>query len=679
MFQSFFILGSFTLFSIFTVTSIVIFHVNDYLEMYKINFHPFPFYMRTHSDYSILQQYILSQYGFSYILMWISLSLLVFSSILYSWGSCMKEKQIYSSYGNYTKNQYMRPFTLNGSVRCGLTKGFMRFNSKDLKFGQSACQEMLKGVEVLSRAVAVTMGPKGRNVIIEQSWGSPKITKDGVTVAKAIELKDRYHNIGAKLVQDVANNTNETAGDGTTCATVLAHCIAREGFDRINKGANAIEVRKYIIDYVSKVVEHLKQLSTKVTTSNEIKQVYNVATISANGETIIGEFISQAMEKVGSEGTITVKDGKTLNDQLEVIEGMKFDRGYISPYFMNVSKGQKCEFKDALILINEKKIISVKSLIPALELANTNQRPLVIISEDVEGEALTTLVLNKLKVGLQVVAIKAPGFGDNRTNILKDMAISTGATVMGDENDMHKLEKIQFSDFGSAEEVTVTKDDTLIMKGKGDASEIKDRCNLLREMVDETKSEYEKEKLSERLAKLSKGVAVIQVGGSSEVEVSEKKDRYTDALNATKCAVDGGILPGGGTAFLRCVKFLESMESISESEKLAKEIVIKALKTPCQTIATNAGVDGADVVSNVLKFEKNQGYNALTGEYVNMIDAGIIDPTNVLITALQNASGVASLLTTAEAVITDIPKDEKDPAPGMGAGMGGMGGMGGMM
>lgn len=559
-------------------------------------------------------------------------------------------------------------------VRGWVSQALRRHYAKDIRFGPDVRAAMLQGVDVLADAVAVTMGPKGRNVILEQSWGAPKITKDGVTVAKGIELKDRFQNIGAKLVQDVANNTNEEAGDGTTTATVLARAIAREGFERISKGANPIEIRKGVMLAVERVVEELRKLSKPVTTPEEIAQV---ATISANGDKAIGDLISDAMKKVGRDGVITVKDGKTLNDELEVIEGMKFDRGYISPYFINTSKGAKVEFQDALLLLSEKKISSVQSIIPALELANAQRRPLVIIAEDVDGEALSTLVLNRLKVGLQVAAVKAPGFGDNRKATLQDMAVATGGLVFGDEANLVKLEDVQAGDLGQAGEVVITKDDTLVLKGKGKREDVDRRVAQIRDEIELSNSEYEKEKLGERLARLASGVAVLRVGGSSEVEVNEKKDRVNDALNATRAAVEEGIVPGGGTALLRCLPALEALGAGNEDQRTGVGIVRKALKQPCMQIAQNAGVDAAVVVQKVVEGQADFGYDAMRNEYVNMIDAGIIDPTKVVRTALLDASGVASLLTTAEAVVVELPKEDKaDPMAGMGGGMGGMGGMG---
>lgn len=498
--------------------------------------------------------------------------------------------------------------------------------AKDVRFGAEVRALMLQGVDVLADAVAVTMGPKGRNVILEQSWGSPKITKDGVTVAKGIELKCKFQNIGAKLVQDVANNTNEEAGDGTTTATVLARAIAKEGFDKISKGANPVEIRRGVILAVEAVKENLKNLSRKVTSPEEIAQV---ATISANGDDSIGQLISEAMKRVGKDGVITVKDGKTLNDELEVIEGMKFDRGYISPYFMNSSKGAKCEFQDALVLISEKKISTIQSIIPTLELANAQRKPLLIIAEDVDSEALSTLVVNRLKIGLQVVAVKAPGFGDNRKSTLQDIAISTGALVFGDDANLVKLEDVKVSDLGQIGEVVVTKDDTLLLRGKGSQNDVERRVQQIRDQIEDTTSEYEKEKLQERLARLSSGVALLKVGGSSEVEVGEKKDRVNDALCATRAAVEEGIVPGGGTALIRCIPVLDALKGKNADQTTGIDIVKRALRMPALTIAKNAGVDGAQVVAKIENSPVDIGYDAMNDEYVNMVEKGIIDPTKV--------------------------------------------------
>uniref|UniRef100_UPI00358E100A 60 kDa heat shock protein, mitochondrial-like n=2 Tax=Myxine glutinosa TaxID=7769 RepID=UPI00358E100A len=549
-----------------------------------------------------------------------------------------------------------------------------RFYAKDVRFGAEARALMLQGVDLLADAVAITMGPKGRTVILEQSWGSPKVTKDGVTVAKAIELKDKIKNLGARLVQDVANNTNEEAGDGTTTATVLASSIAKEGFEKISKGANPIEIRRGVMMAVDVVVEELKRISKPVTTPEEISQV---ATISANGDKEVGDLISDAMKKVGRKGVITVKDGKTLHDELELIEGMKFDRGYISPYFINTAKGQKCEFQDAFILLSEKKIATIQSIVPALEIANAQRKPLVIVAEDVDGEALSTLVLNRLKVGLQVCAVKAPGFGDNRKNTMKDIAVATGGTVFGDEALGLNMEDIQVSDFGRVGEVTITKDDTMLLKGKGDRAAVDKRISEIEEEMEETSSDYEKEKLNERLAKLSDGVAVLKVGGTSDIEVNEKKDRVTDALNATRAAVEEGIVPGGGCALLRCLPVLESLSTTNEDQRIGVEIIKKALRMPAVTIVRNAGLEGTLIVEKILQLPNEMGYDVMAGDFVSMVKKGIIDPTKVVRTALVDAAGVASLLSTAEAVVTELPKEDKAAMPG---GMGGMGGgMGGDM
>uniref|UniRef100_A0A8C8ZSH3 60 kDa heat shock protein, mitochondrial n=1 Tax=Prolemur simus TaxID=1328070 RepID=A0A8C8ZSH3_PROSS len=495
-------------------------------------------------------------------------------------------------------------------------------------------------------------------------WGSPRVTKDGVTVAKSIDLNDKYKNIGAKPVQDVASNTNEETGDGTTTATVLARSVAKEGFEKISKGANPVEIRRGVMLAVDAIIAELKKQSKPVTTLEEIAQV---AMISANGEKEIGNIISDTMKKVGRKGIITVKDGKTLNDELEIIEGMKFDRRYISPYFINTSKDQKCEFQDAYVLLSEKKISSVKSIVPALEIASAHCKPLVIIAEDVDGEALSTLILNRLKVGLQDIAVKAPGFGDNRKNQLNDMAIATAGTVFGEVGFTLNLEGVQPHDLGKVGEVIVTKDDAMLLKGKGDKAQIEKRIQEIIEQLDVTTSEYEKEKLNEHLAKLSDGVAVL----------NEKKDRVTDALNATRAAVEEGIVLGGGFALLRCIPALDSLTPANEDQKIGIEIIKRTFKIPAMTIAKNVGVEGSLIVEKIMQSSSEVGYDAMIGDFVNMVEKGINDPTKVVRTALLDAAGVASLLTTAEVVVTEIPKEEKDP--GMGA-MGGMGGgMGGGM
>lgn len=428
-------------------------------------------------------------------------------------------------------------------------------------------------------------------------------------------------------MQDVANNTNEEAGDGTTTATVLARSIAKEGFENLGKGANPVEIRKGIMMAVDQIKDTLKKLSKPVTTPEEVAQV---ATISANGDATIGQLISDAMKRVGKEGVITVKDGKTLNDELEVIEGMKFDRGYISPYFVNSTKGAKVEYQDALLLLSEKKISSVQSIVPALELANSQRKPLIIIAEDVDGEALTTLVVNRLRIGLQVAAIKAPGFGDNRKATLSDMAIASGGIVFGDDANIVKLEDLKLADLGKVGEIVITKDDTLILKGKGTKEHIDKRAEEIRDQIENTTSEYEKEKLQERLARLASGVAVLKIGGSSEVEMNEKKDRVNDALNATRAAVEEGIVPGGGTALIRCIKTLDSIKAINSDQATGVEIVRKSLRVPCMTIAANAGVDGAQIVAKVEAMDGDHGYDARNNEFVNMVEKGIIDPTKVI-------------------------------------------------
>lgn len=569
---------------------------------------------------------------------------------------------------------------LNAVSRPRLASAFLstsqhNYAAKELKFGSQARESLLKGVDLLADAVAVTMGPMGKNVLIEQSFGGPKITKDGVTVAKAIELEDKYMNMGAKLVQDVANNTNEEAGDGTTTATVLARAIAISGFDNVAKGANPNEIRKGVLLAVEAAVKHLKELATPVSTT---KDFFQVATVSANGDNKIGELISTAMDKVGGkDGVITVKDGKTIADELEVIEGMKFDRGFISPYFINTTKGQKVEYQNAKVLISQSKISNVADILPALEIANQQKRPLVIIAEDVEGEALSALVINRLKIGLQVVAVKAPGFGDNRKSTLKDIAISTGAEVFGDDMNM-KLENMQLSDLGEIGEVVITKDDTLLMNGKGSADRIDTRVKQIKEEIDGTKSEYEKEKLQERVARLAGGVAVIKVGGVSEVEMNERKDRVTDALNATRAAAEEGIVPGGGTALIRCIPVVETLSKSASNrdQLLGIKMVVGALTKPCETIVRNTGIESAVIISKVCAAEESGfGYDAHADILCDLVKAGIIDPVKVVRIALTDAARVASLLTTSEVAIVELPKDDPPvPMGGMGGGMGGMGG-----
>ncbi|XBJ23867.1 hypothetical protein VPH35_001879 [Triticum aestivum] len=526
---------------------------------------------------------------------------------------------------------------------------------------------MLRGVEELADAVKVTMGPKGRTVIIEQSFGAPKVTKDGVTVAKSIEFKDRVKNVGASLVKQVANATNDTAGDGTTCATVLTKAIFTEGCKSVAAGMNAMDLRRGISMAVDDVVTNLKGMARMISTSEEIAQV---GTISANGEREIGELIAKAMEKVGKEGVITIVDGNTLYNELEVVEGMKLDRGYISPYFITNQKTQKCELEDPLILIHDKKVSNMHAVVKVLEMALKKQKPLLIVAEDLESEALGTLIINKLRAGIKVCAVKAPGFGENRKANLQDLAILTGGEVITEELGMN-LENFDPEMLGTCKKVTVSKDDTVILDGAGDKKNIEERADQIRSAIEQSTSDYDKEKLQERLAKLSGGVAVLKIGGASEAEVSEKKDRVTDALNATKAAVEEGIVPGGGVALLYASKALDKLQTANFDQKIGVQIIQNALKTPVYTIACNAGVEGAVVVGKLLEQENTDlGYDAAKGEYVDMVKVGIIDPLKVIRTALVDAASVSSLMTTTEAIIVEVPKEEKE-APAMG-GMGGM-------
>ena len=546
---------------------------------------------------------------------------------------------------------------------------------KEVKFSNDGRAAILKGVNLLANAVSVTLGPKGRNVIIEQPFGGPKITKDGVTVARAIELKDKYENLGARLVQDVASKTNEVAGDGTTTATVLARAIYAEGVKYVAAGCNPMDLRRGSQAAVDAVIKYLESNKREVTTSEEIAQV---ATISANGDKHVGSLIATAMEKVGKEGVITVKEGKTLEDEIEITEGMRFDRGYISPYFITDIKTQKTEFEKPLVLLSEKKISALQDILPSLEAAVTMRRPLLIIAEDIDGEALAACILNKLRGQLQVCAVKAPGFGDNRKSILGDLAILTGGQVFSDDLDM-KLERASPDMLGTTGSVTITKEDTIFLNGEGNKDAITARCEQIRSaMNDPSTSEYDRTKLQERLAKLSGGVAVIRVGGSSEVEVGEKKDRYDDALCATRAAVEEGIVPGGGVALLKAAKSLDSITTANFDQQLGVSIVRSALTRPARQIVENAGEEGSVVVGKLMENpgDFGFGYDASTGEYKDLIAAGVLDPFKVVRTALQDASGVASLLTTSECCIVEAPEEKPAPMPGMGGGMGGMGGMG---
>lgn len=543
---------------------------------------------------------------------------------------------------------------------------------KEIKFGSEARSLMLRGVDSLTDAVQTTLGPKGRNVVLEQSFGAPKITKDGVTVAKHIEFKDKYMNMGAQLVRGVASKANDVAGDGTTTATVLARAIFSEGTKVVAAGMNPMDVKRGVDQAVAIVVGELKKLSKKVTTTEEIRQV---ATLSANSDDSIGSLIATAMEKVGSQGVITVTDGKTLENEVEVIEGMKFDQGYISRYFVTDPKTQKCEYEDALFLLTDGKISSIHSLLPCLEEVSREHKKLVIISDNVEGEALATLIINKMR-GLPVVAVKAPGFGDNRKNNLQDIAVLTGATVVSEEMGL-KLENFERSWLGSSKKVIISSDDTIIMDGGGNSESIKERCEQITEALQRTTSSYEQEKLRERLAKLSSGVAVLKVGGATEVEVSERKDRITDALSATRAAVEEGIVPGGGVALLHASKALEGVTGANADQTSGIQLVARAIRIPARTIATNAGKEGGVIVEKILQStDAHWGYNAQTDEYGDMFKAGIIDPVKVVRTAIDAAASVSSLMTTTEAIVVELPKESSMPAA---PGMGGMGGMGGDM
>ncbi|ONK79578.1 uncharacterized protein A4U43_C01F7800 [Asparagus officinalis] len=546
----------------------------------------------------------------------------------------------------------------SSSRQIGSRLGWSRnYASKDIKFGVEARALMLRGVEELADAVKVTMGPKGRNVVLEQSFGAPKVTKDGVTVAKSIEFKNRVKNMGASLVKQVANATNDVAGDGTTCATVLTKAIFTEGCKSVAAGMNAMDLRRGITMAVDSVVTNLKSRARMISTSEEIAQV---GTISANGEREIGELIAKAMEKVGKEGVITIQDGKTLYNELEVIQGMKLDRGYISPHFITNQKNQKCELDDPFILIYEKKISSVASVLKVLELALKRQKPLLIVAEDVDSDALATLILNKLRIGIKVCAVKAPGFGENRKHALHDLAVLTGGDLITEELGMN-LEKVEFDMLGTCKKVTISKDGTVILDGAGDKKAIEERCDQIRSAIDASTSDYDKEKLQERLAKLSGGVAVLKIGGASEAEVGEKKDRVNDALNATKAAVEEGIVPGGGVALLYASKELDKLHTANFDQKIGVQIIQDALKTPVHTIASNAGVEGAVIVGKLLEQDNpDLGYDAAKGEYVDMVKAGIIDPLKVIRTALVDAASVSSLMTTTEAVVVDLANNEED-------------------
>ena len=544
--------------------------------------------------------------------------------------------------------------------------------AKDVKFSQDARERMLRGVDILANAVKVTLGPKGRNVVIEKSFGAPRITKDGVTVAKEIELEDKFENMGAQMLKEVASKTADLAGDGTTTATVLAQAIVREGAKSVAAGANPMDLKRGIDLAVQTVVENLKTNSKKVAKD----QIAQVGTISANGDEIVGKKIAEAMDKVGSEGVITVEESKTLDFELDVVEGMQFDRGYLSPYFITNADKMIAELESPYILIHEKKLSGLQAMLPVLEAVVQSGKPLLIIAEDVEGEALATLVVNKLRGGLKVAAVKAPGFGDRRKAMLEDIAVLTGGTVISEDLGI-KLETVTLEMLGRAKKVTIDKENTTIVDGSGKKADIEARVKQINAQIEETTSDYDREKLQERLAKLAGGVAVIKVGGASEVEVKERKDRVDDALHATRAAVEEGIVPGGGVALLRASKALEALKSDNEDQKVGIQIVRKALQAPARQIFTNAGEDGSVIVGKILENSKYAfGYNAQTHEYGDLYAQGVIDPTKVVRAALQDAASVAGLLVTTEAMIADVPK--KDAGHSHGAPGGGMGGMGGM-
>ena len=547
--------------------------------------------------------------------------------------------------------------------------------SKDVKFNTDARTRMLRGVNILADAVKVTLGPKGRNVVLDKSFGAPRITKDGVTVAKEIELEDKFENMGAQMVKEVAQRTNDEAGDGTTTATVLAQAIVREGMKSVAAGMNPMDLKRGIDLATAKVVEHIKNAARDVSDSAEVAQV---GTISSNGEVEIGRQIADAMQKVGNEGVITVEENKGLETETEVVEGMQFDRGYLSPYFVTNPEKMVAELEDAVILLHEKKLSSLQPMVPLLESVIQSQKPLLIVAEDVEGEALATLVVNKLRGGLKIAAVKAPGFGDRRKAMLQDIAILTGGQVISEDLGM-KLENVTMDMLGSAKRISITKDETTIVDGHGEKSEIEARVSQIRQQIEETTSDYDREKLQERVAKLAGGVAVIRVGGMTEVEVKERKDRVDDALNATRAAVQEGIVVGGGVALIQGAKALDGLTGENSDQNAGIAIVRKALESPLRQIAENAGVDGSVVAGKIRESsDLSYGFNAQTEEYGDMFKFGVIDPAKVVRTALEDASSVAGLLITTEAMVADKP-EPKGQGAGMGGGMGGMGGMDGMM
>ncbi|ANK95305.1 MULTISPECIES: chaperonin GroEL [Rhizobium] len=538
--------------------------------------------------------------------------------------------------------------------------------AKEVKFSVEAREKMLRGVDILANAVKVTLGPKGRNVVIDKSFGAPRITKDGVSVAKEVELEDKFENMGAQMVREVASKTSDIAGDGTTTATVLAQAIVKEGAKAVTSGMNPMDLKRGIDLAVSAIVEELKANARKISNNAEIAQV---GTISANGDAEIGRFLAEAVQKVGNDGVITVEEAKTAETELEVVEGMQFDRGYLSPYFVTNADKMRVEFEDPYILIHEKKLSNLQSMLPILEAVVQSGKPLLIIAEDVEGEALATLVVNKLRGGLKIAAVKAPGFGDRRKAMLEDIAILTAGTVISEDLGI-KLENVTLNMLGRAKKITVEKENTTIIDGVGSKEEISGRIAQIKAQIEETTSDYDREKLQERLAKLAGGVAVIRVGGSTEVEVKEKKDRVDDALHATRAAVEEGILPGGGVALLRAVKALDNIKTANDDQRVGVEIVRRALEAPARQIAENAGAEGSVVVGKLReKSDFSYGWNAQTGEYGDLYAQGVIDPAKVVRTALQDASSIAGLLVTTEAMIAEKPKKDAPPAMPAGAGM----------
>ena len=545
--------------------------------------------------------------------------------------------------------------------------------AKEVKFGTDARTKMLRGVDILADAVKVTLGPKGRNVVLDKSFGAPRITKDGVTVAKDIELADKFENMGAQMVREVASKTNDVAGDGTTTATVLAQAIVREGAKAVAAGMNPMDLKRGVDMAVDAIVGELEKRSKKVTTNAEIEQV---GTISANGDAEVGAMLAQAMERVGNEGVITVEEAKSLETEIDVVEGMQFDRGYLSPYFVTNADKMSVELEDPYILIHEKKLSSLQALLPMLEAVVQSSKPLLIIAEDVEGEALATLVVNKLRGGLKVAAVKAPGFGDRRKAMLEDIGVLTRGQMISEDLGI-KLENVTLDMLGSSKRVVISKDETTIIDGAGKKSDIQGRCGQIRNQIEETTSEYDREKLQERLAKLAGGVAVIRVGGATEIEVKDRKDRVDDAMHATRAAVEEGVLAGGGVPLLRAAKVLTKLEPANDEQRVGIDIVRRAIQSPARQIVENAGVEGSVVIAKLMENSKaNWGYDAQSGEYCDLVSAGIIDPAKVVRAALQDAASVAGLLITTEAMIAEKPEKKPPmPAPDMGGGMGGMGGM----